>query len=146
MEERLRARMGRMIQERLGLTDEELVELRGVTEQFQQDRRELARAERATRRRVEALMIEGGEDQDEARDLLQRLVEVRRDEARLFEAEQEALLQVLTPVQVLQLHQVREQIARRIRELRGRRGPRGHTRGNVDGPMGVDVSMMGPGR
>lgn len=142
MEERFRARMGRMIQERLGLSDEGLASLQDVTESFQEQRRSLWRSEQATRRRVEALMLEEGDDQAEARELLTRLTELRREESRLFEEEQEALLQVLTPMQVLELRALREQISRRMRSLRGRRGGRG----NVDAPIGVGLSLMHSGR
>ncbi len=51
MEERFRARMGRMIQERLGLSDEGLARLQEVTQGFQEQRRSLWRSEQATRRR-----------------------------------------------------------------------------------------------
>lgn len=142
MEERFRARMGRMIQERLGLSDEDLTSLQEVTESFQEQRRSLWRSEQATRRRVEALLLEDGDDQAEARELLTRLTELRQEESRLFEEEQEALLQVLTPMQVLELRALREQISRRMRSLRGRRGGRG----NVDAPIGVGLSLMHPRR
>lgn len=141
MEQRFRARMGRMVQERLGLSDEELVSLQEVTEGFQEQRRSLWRSEQATRRRVEALVLEEDADQAEARELLTRLTELRREESRLFEEEQEALLQVLTPMQVLELRALREQISRRMRSLRGRRGGPG----NVDAPIGVGLSLMHPG-
>lgn len=141
IQERIRAEMARMIQERLGLTDDESARLGEVMDRFQEQRRELWRSEQATRRRVEALMLEGGDDPAEARDLLGRLVELRAEESRLFASEQEALLEVLTPTQVLRLHAVREQMGRRIRELRGRRGG-----GPPDGPAlrGFGFGGRGP--
>lgn len=142
MEQRFRARMGRMIQERLGLSDDELAGVQQVMAGFQEERRSLWRSEQATRRRVEALMLEEEEDQAEARELLTRITALRREETRLFEEEQEALLQVLTPTQVLELRALREQISRRMRSLRGRRGGPG----NVDAPIGVGLSLMHPGR
>lgn len=138
MEQRVRAEMARVIRERLGLTEDESRRLGEVVERFQEERRELWRSEQATRRRVEALMLEGGEDPEEARELLERLVELRVEESRLFEAEQEALLEVLTPTQLLRLHALREQMGRRIRALRGRR-PGGDTVGSPirEGPFGI---------
>lgn len=126
MEQRLREQMARVVQERLDLTDEESERLSEITLEFQQERRSLARSERATRRGVEELLREGGDDQEAARDLLDRMVELRARESRLFSEEQEALLEVLTPRQVLQLQAFREHIGRRIRALRGR-GERGDT-------------------
>ncbi|MDH3270508.1 MAG: Spy/CpxP family protein refolding chaperone [Gemmatimonadota bacterium] len=141
LERRLRAQMGRMIQERLELSDTESEALTEVMERFQQERRSLARSERETRRRVEAL-IEGNEDQAEAEALLGRLVELREEESRLFRAEQAALLEVLTPVQVLKLHEVREDLARRMRSLRGRRGG-GGDRDGPSRPGGTLTRFMG---
>jgi len=126
LEQRLRARMARMIQQRLGLEEQQADTLSAVVADFDQRRRELARQELATRRRVEALMLEGGESPAEARALLQRMAELRSEEAALFQTEQERLLEILTPVQVLRLQALRAELGRRIRALRGgRRGSGG---------------------
>jgi len=128
MEQRIRARMGQMIQERLGLAEEQSARLGEAVQDFDAQRRELAGWGQATRRRVEALMLEGGEDEAEARELLARLAEIKVREAELFQAEQTRLLEVLSPVQVLQFQTMREQIGQRIRALRRGReeqGPRG---------------------
>lgn len=121
LEQRLRARMARMIQQRLGLEEQQADTLSAVVADFDQRRRELARQELATRRRVEALMLEGGESEAEARALLQRMAELRSEEAALFQTEQERLLEILTPVQVLRLQALRAELGRRIRALRGGR-------------------------
>lgn len=142
MEQRVRAQMARMIRDELGLTEAEYEPVGQVMGRFHEERRSLARSEQATRRRVEALLLEGGEDTEEARELLAHLVELREEEAAIFRREQEALLEVLSPAQVLELHAVRERIIRRIRSFRGRRGGRGP--GNVDGPPGIDLSVLLP--
>jgi len=74
-------------------------------------------------------MLEGADDQTEATELLQRMSELRLEETELFRAEQEALLEILTPVQVLRLLQMREQLGQRIQRLRGQSG-RGDGRGD----------------
>lgn len=135
MQERIRAEMARMIQERLELTDVESATLGEVMERFQEQRRELWRSEQATRRSMEAFLLEGPDDEGQASALLERLVELRAEESRLFQAEQQALLELLTPTQVLRLHALREDMARRIRALRGRRGG-GPPGGRVDGAAG----------
>lgn len=142
MEQRVRARIAQMIREELGMTEAEYQPVGEVLARFHQERRTLARSEQATRRRVEALLLEGGENPAEARELLAHLVELREEEAAIFRREQTALLEVLSPAQVLELHAVRERIIRRIRSFRGRRGGRGP--GNVDGPPGVDLSVLLP--
>ncbi len=122
LEQRIRAQMGRMMEERLGLSEEEATQLSEVVRGFQQQRRDLSRQERATRLRVEAFLEEGGTDEVEAAELLTRMSELRVEEAALFAAEQTALLDVISATQLLQMQAFREQIGQRIRALRGRRG------------------------
>jgi Spy/CpxP family protein refolding chaperone len=120
LEERVRVQMARVMRERLGLDEEQATRLSQVAQDFDGRRRELFGLEQATRRRVEALLLEGGSNQDEARELIARMGDLREQEARLFREEQEALLDVLTPVQVLRLQELRQDLGRRIRALGGR--------------------------
>ena len=129
LEERVRAQMARMMRERLGLTEDQAARLAVVTEGFEGRRRELFDMEQATRRRVEALLRDGGNNQDEARALISSMGDLRAREAALFREEQEALLDVLTPVQVLRLQELRQDFGRRIRALGGRDGEPGSGRG-----------------
>jgi len=121
LEQRIRAQMGRLMQQRLGLDQAQAAELAEVVQGFDARRRELFTLEQATRRRVEALILEDADDQQEGRELLGRMADLRRQEAQLFAEEQEALLGVLTPVQVLRLQELRQDLGRRIRALRGDR-------------------------
>jgi hypothetical protein len=65
---------------------------------------------------------------------MERMAELRLQEAELFRAEQEALLEVLTPTQVLGLQALRQELGQRIRALRG--GPGGDERGRRPGGPG----------
>lgn len=140
IEQRIRAQMGRMMQERLGLDESQAESLSEVVGSFDGQRRELIQREFDTRRRVDALLDRNGND-EEARALLEQQAELRMQEAELFRDEQEALLEILSPAQVLELQDLREDIGRRIRALRGRggsddgrfRGP-GPDRPRRDGP------------
>lgn len=132
LEQRFRAHMARMIQERLGLDDAGAERLGDLVRSFEVRRRELARAEMTTRRRVEALVEENASDEGEARELVDRLVELRARESALFAEEQAALLDMLTPRQVLQLHELRSEIGQRIRALRNRGERRGGRRRGGD--------------
>ena len=90
-------------------------------------------------------MLEGGADEAEAQELPNRMAELREQEAALFAEEQAALLQILPATKVLQLQTVREEMGRRIRNLRrggerGRRPGGGGPSGNVDWILGVDLS------
>ena len=136
LEQRVRAQMGRMMQERLDLTEEEAEQLSEVVQGFQVQRRELFRLEQATRRRVEAFMLEGGSDEEEAIELLTRMVDLRAQEVELLAVEQAALLEVLSPIQVLQMQSFREQIGQRIRALGGARGDQPGGRRRRGGPGG----------
>ena len=136
LEERVRAEMARVMRERLGLTEEQATRLAEVTQSYETRRRELFGLEQGTRRRVEALLLEGGRDQDEARELIQRMGELREQEARLFREEQDELLDVLTPVQVLRLQELRQDFGRRIRALGGPNREPGGNRGGRGGRVG----------
>jgi Spy/CpxP family protein refolding chaperone len=80
-------------------------------------------------------MLEGGDDAAEARELLDRMQELREEETRLSEREQTQLLEFLTPGQVLRFQALREEMGQRIRRLRG--GGPGGPGGSV-GPSGGD--------
>jgi Spy/CpxP family protein refolding chaperone len=125
LEQRIRAQMGRLMRERLGLSDEQAVALGEIVESFEGRRRDLFRQEQETRRRTAQLTSQSAPDPEEAQALLERMVSLRAREAALFGEEQEALLEVLTPVQILELHALRAEIGQRIRALRsGRSGER----------------------
>lgn len=125
LEQRVREASGRMMRMRLGLDDDKAGELAEIMQSFQQDRMQLGRDELALKRRVEAAMLEGGASDAEAEALLARILEIKERELALFRAEQEGLMRVLTPNQLLQFHALREQLQERVRQLRGEnRGPR----------------------
>lgn len=143
MEQRFRRQMTRLIQDRLGLDDEESARLSEVVSGFEGRRRELGRAERAVRQRVEDLVGENPQNGGEAERLLTRMIELRQEESRLYAEEQAALLEVLTPMQVLQLQALRAEMGRRIRSLRGGDGRR---RGGDHGRGGLAARFSpGPG-
>jgi Spy/CpxP family protein refolding chaperone len=152
LEERVRAQMGRLMRERLGLDEAEAERLSEVVRGFDGRRRELFAQEQAARRRVEAVVREGSGDEDEARELITRMWELRQQEAALFREEQEALLDVLTPIQVLRLQELRQDLGQRIRALGGGRGGRpgvapgaGPSRGPGPSSRGRQGAVRAPG-
>jgi Spy/CpxP family protein refolding chaperone len=128
LEQRMRAQTARMMSERLGLTEDQAERLSEVTQRFSVRRRELGRSERATRGRVDALMLEEAEDNVQAQELLNRMRELRALEGALAQEEQEALLEVITPIQILKMQSLREALGRRIRSLRGSRDDQSRAR------------------
>ena len=99
-------------------------------------RQRIFRDDQALRRRMEAVLLEPDPSEAEATALLEQMRIVRGEEARLFQTEQEALLGILTPVQLVRFHAMREQLGRRIQELRGGQGPPGGRRPGGAGPVG----------
>lgn len=126
LEQVIRIRMAELIQDRLQLTEEEGAELGRVMEELHGERRALRQRERALRGRASAWGDGDRTDREEARALLDEMLQLRADEVRLFRAEQERLLELLTPEQLLTFYALRDRMADRLRELRGgRRGPPG---------------------
>lgn len=132
MMERVRAHMARTIQERLDLDDASSAQLSEIIREFDGRRRTLARAEGRARRAVEALLEEAEPDEEVAARLMTEMATLQSRESELFAEEQAALLEILSPVQVLQLQDLREEMGRRIRSLRGRSDRGGRRGGEAD--------------
>jgi len=143
LEGRVRARFGQMVQERLGLNEEQSARLGQIVAGFQEDRMLLAREDQALRARMQAMLLEESESEEEALELLARVQALRLQEANLLQSEQEALLEVLAPSQVLRFHALRDQMGQRIRQLRG--GGQGPPGGRRPGGGSGDGLLPGPG-
>ena len=140
LEERVRARFGQMIQQRLGLDQEAAQSLNATVQSFQEERGRLAREQEALRKRVEAFALEGGGSNSDAQQLLDRMNELRGRENQLYMTEQDSLAKVLTPSQLLRFNVMREQMAQRIQQLR-----MGGMMGRGRGPGGGGPGGGGPG-
>jgi hypothetical protein len=82
----------------------------------------------------------GGEEllsEERAREILDDMARLAREEAALLVDEQASLLEILSPPQVVRLYSLRERLGRRIRELGGRRpgGGPGPGAGSAPGPI-----------
>ncbi len=80
-----------------------------------------ARAELLPRRRELAVeirqLLEGNQSEDRAAELIRELREIREAESDLLEEEEDQLLDVLRPIQVLRLQVLRDQFGAQIRSL-----------------------------
>lgn len=123
LERRVRARFAQSMHQRLGLSAEEAQRLDSTVESFMERRQKLVADEQALRGRMAAIAAEQEPSEAEARTVIARMQELREEEVRLFRAEHEALLRVLTPVQLVRFHAMREQLGQRIQQLRGGMGP-----------------------
>lgn len=144
LEGRVRARFAEMMKERLGLTDDQSQALGRAVDSFRDRRRQLNADDQALRAHMQAMLMESDPAPDEARELLMRMEEIRAEEARLFQEEQQALLEVLTPVQLVRFHAMREQLSQRIQQLRGGMGPPGGRRppGGPGDPVGESLDGL----
>lgn len=125
LERRVQARFAELIQQRLELSDADAARLSQTMESFGAQRRQLHMEERVVRTRLEAFLQDPAATDEEALGLLQNMEGMRERETQLLRAEQEALLRVLTPLQLVRLHGMRAQLGERIQQLRGGQGPMG---------------------
>ena len=134
LEERVRSRIGEIIQKRLDLTQAEAERLSAIAREFEGRRRELSREERQAREEAEELVNAGSGDDAAAGALLERFVALRIQEAELAREEQARLQELLTASQVLELYELRAEIGRRIRAIRSRQDGEGRTDGRRETP------------
>ncbi len=100
---------------------------------FQEDRMELNRARAVVRFRLREQALQDMPEA-EARSLLQEMIRLQEEEVDLYRREQEQLLQVLTPLQLVRFYNLRESLGQQVQELRRGRGP---GRGPGGGPGGM---------
>lgn len=136
MQRQIQRRFNAGVRERLGFDDEQMEVLMGVMREHGQLRRELAQRRQRIQVKVRMLGREelGGAPltEESAAQVLAELVQISQEEADLFSAEQAALLELFSHIQVFQFQQAREEMAQRIRALRGQ----GQGRGGRGGPGG----------
>ena len=139
LEFRVRQLFAERMRSDLGLSEEQFSRVQANLEPFQQERRDLARREGATRLRIQALLQDGGRDEGEADALLQEMIELREAELALFKREMDALAGDMTSEQRLRFIVARDQLNQRIQGNRFRQGagPPGPPPGGIDPPTGL---------
>lgn len=149
LEDRLRQRFGELVQRELDLDEETQRALAGVLERFDEERRDLARRTAALRVRLAGRASLDPRRRGapllapvEAREILDDRREIREDEFRLAQDEEQALLEVLTEAQLVRFLALRDELTQRIQRMRrGRPGGPGSEVGVAGGP-----SVPFPGR
>jgi len=149
MELRIQARFDNLVREDLGLGEDQWRRLQGAVGDFRTRRLEFLQSERNTRARVGRLGGPAGGQQlteVEASAILAEMLELGDEEATLLREEQEALLRILSPQQVVRYLVMRQQLGDSVLRLRGRgglgRGGRGSQSGRGSGqprPDGAGV-------
>ncbi|MBT8337899.1 MAG: hypothetical protein KJO11_14935 [Gemmatimonadetes bacterium] len=141
LERQIRERFENLIQTELGIDEAVSAELRSTMESFTEERRALGQRQAEFRRRLRS----SGSllDVDAAQEVLDELVAVQRAEGDLLAREQAALLQVLTPPQLVRFYTLREQFTERVRALRGG-GPPGRRGGGGNGSTPLPIGWPYP--
>ena len=125
VEQQVRQRIGRFVQERLQLTDPQMRQLQQTNRRFEEQRRALVRDERDVRIAIRDQLASGDRaDQKRVGELIDRAIELQRRRLDLLQSEQKELATFLTPVQRARYLDVQEKVRRRVEELR-RRGAQG---------------------
>ncbi len=122
MEERVMREFESRIAEALGLDASSREAMRTALEEFRSRRAPLLQERLRTQARMRRHLNAEGSD-EEARAILASLRSLRVREVALQGEEEERLLTILTPGQLLRLHHMRDQFAQRIRRLESG-GPR----------------------
>lgn len=109
-----------VVKRQLGLNDEQMRRLQQTDNRFQKERNEVGKDERTARLALKAALEDttAAPDQAKVDDYLSRLVKAQRRRADILEAEQKELSSFLTPVQRAKYFALRDQLVRRIGQLR----------------------------
>lgn len=119
LERRVRQAFANRVRTALQLSDQETRSLVRLVREFEVERRALAGRTRILNDRVTQFLRDGG-GAEEANELLEERVGLQRAEADLFEAEQRALLEILSPAQVVRFDRLRQELNQRLRNARRR--------------------------
>jgi hypothetical protein len=121
LEQRLRQRMAAVVQQRLGLSADQMRRLGEVNRDMEAQRRVLHEQERDVRIGLRAEVTRGDSaNQDRVARFVDQLIEVQRRRIELLSREQRALASFMTPVQRAQYLAMQDQLRRRMEEMRGR--------------------------
>jgi hypothetical protein len=145
MESRVQARFAALVVQQLGLSSQEGEELGRILRSFQEERGELRRREMAVRRILVAQGVLDPRrappllDGSRATELVEEMQAIREAEFGLQQREQEALLGVLEPPQLVRFLALREVLIRRIGRLREGRPGAGPPGSGGGGPGRPDL-------
>jgi Spy/CpxP family protein refolding chaperone len=115
-----------VVRKQLNLNDDQMKRLDATDQRFQKERNAVGRDERDARVALKAALEDttGTPDQAKVDDYMSRLVKAQHRRADILEGEQKELSGFLTPVQRAKYFALRDQLTRRVSQMRqdGRRG------------------------
>jgi uncharacterized protein YdiU (UPF0061 family) len=135
LERRVRQQFDQRMRDEMGLSSAEQQRFMALVEDFRDQRLELSLEMRQLQVRLRREGRREDLTDEEAQALLDQAAGLRDREARLFREEQEALLTILGPAQLVKLYQWREAVTQRLRRLQGADPGRNDGQGHPD-PLG----------
>ncbi len=119
-------RFGAVVQQQLGLTDDQAGRLRATEEGFRSRRRDILRRRLQLRLGLQSQMRPGqAADPDSVRKLMDGMQANRAESFQLEQQQDQEMAGYLTPVQRAQYQMLRERLLRRLAEVRRERGAGG---------------------
>ncbi|MFN2635938.1 MAG: hypothetical protein ABR585_02790 [Gemmatimonadaceae bacterium] len=122
LEQQFRERAGKLAQQRLGLSDEQMAKLHQSNARFGPQLNQLAAQERETRRQLRAEMIAVQPNQQKISDLIDASFRIQHQRLSVVESEQKDLATFMTPAQRAGYIALQAQFRKRAQELGGRQG------------------------
>ena len=122
LEQRFREQAGKLIQQRLALTDDQMGQLQQSNQRFAPQLTQLATQERETRRQLRDEMQSATPNQAHVSDLLDASLRFQKQRISIIEAEQKDLAGFLTPVQRARYFALQAQFRNRAQELSRQNG------------------------
>jgi len=130
MRQQIEARFGAQIQEMLGLSDQQAVQLKATFNTYAPKRRAMERQERAIKQALQGQLRPGiAANSDSVGRLTDRLLTMKVTYAQTFVDEDREMAKYLTPVQRAQFLVMRERLMARVEEIRRQRQQAGGTQG-----------------
>jgi hypothetical protein len=121
LEQRVRQQMAAVVQQRLGLTADQMRRLGDVNRDMEAQRRLLNQQERDVRIGLRAEVMRGDSaNQDRVARYVDQLIDVQRRRIELLSREQRALAAFMTPTQRAQYLAIQDQVRKRMEDMRGR--------------------------
>jgi hypothetical protein len=118
LEMRLRQEFGRVVKNRLGLNDAQMLRLQQSNQRFEPRRRQLLQDERRVRVGLRReLALGDSANQERASDLMDQWFRIQRQRVDLNEEEQKELAQFLTPIDRAKYLGLQDQFRQRIEQL-----------------------------
>ncbi|HEX7952991.1 MAG TPA: hypothetical protein VF523_08000 [Burkholderiales bacterium] len=119
LENDVRREFARVVQERVGLNDDQMQKLGPLTQKYEQQRRETQLDERNTRIRLQAALLDSNAaDSTKINQYVQQLLDAQKRRVAIAESEQRELGTIMNAHQRARYLGLQEQVRRRLEQMR----------------------------